>query len=493
MSFEDFNSATDVSVGSSIPKVQTGIRGLDDILMGGLPQGRTTIINGTAGTGKTVMAMEFLYRGALAGEPGLFISFEERAGDIRINAAAMGIDIASLEEEGKFRVIHAELPLDAVNSGEFDTSGLLAMIEGHAGLIGAKRIVLDAIDVFMSIFGDPRREREEISILHNRMRDLGMTTILTVKAGSEGRMIYPFLDFMADCVLFLDQRVSGQVRTRRLNVLKYRGSDFLSNEHPYVFSPNGIVLMPVSSLALEQLSFRKRVSSGHSRMDEILGGGYFVGSSILLAGPSGAGKTSLACIFAHAACNKGEKVLYVDFEVAREALVGAMRSIGLDLRLALDADSRLRIHTAMPESMGIEEHLLRIIDEMTLFSPHHLVVDAISACRRMGSERAAFDFVVRLMTECKSRGITCFYTNQIVNDQDPTYLSGLGLSSLVDTLIALEYFFEGQSLSRRLMVIKSRGTHHSMDFHQMNFTDHGLELKPIAGKTRRISGSEGRA
>jgi len=484
MSPENFSAATATSKGSSIPKALTGIQGLDDILMGGFPQGRTTIINGVAGTGKTVMAMEFLYRGALAGEPGLFISFEERAEDIRINAAGMGIDIASLEEGGKFRVIHAELPLDTVNSGEFDTSGLLAMIEGHVGLIGAKRIVLDAIDVLMSIFGDPRREREEISILHNRLRDLGMTTILTVKVGPEGKMIYPFLDFMADCVLFLDQRLTGQVRTRRLSVLKYRGSDFLSNEHPYVFSPNGIVLLPVSSSALEQLSFRERVSSGHPKMDEILGGGYFRGSSILLAGPSGIGKTSLACIFAHAACDKGEKVLYVDFEVAQEALVGAMQSIGLDLRPALDADSQLRIRTAMPESMGIEDHLLRIINEMNLFSPHHLVVDAISACRRMGSERAAFDFLVRLMTECKSRGITCLYTNQIRNQENLTRLSGMGISSLVDTIIALEYFFEGQGLNRRMMVIKSRGSDHSSAFHQMAFTDQGLELSRIAGKAR---------
>jgi circadian clock protein KaiC len=478
---ERLSAPTRPSESPSIPKAPTGIRGLDVILMGGFPLDRTTILSGTAGTGKTVMAMEFLYRGALEGNPGLFVSFEERAEDIRANASAMSMDLAALEKQSKLAVISAQVPHDAISTGDFDTRGLLAMIEGHAGLMGAKRIVLDAVDSLMSIFENPRREREEISILLNRLRDLAMTTIFTVKAEPGGQKLYSFLDFMADCVLFLDQRIEGQVRTRRLNVLKYRGSDFLNNEHPYVISPEGIVLLPVSSIHPEKLSFKERVSSGNDKLDQIMGGGYIKGSCILLAGPSGIGKTSLACTFAHAACNRGEKVLFVNFENSRESLVQAMQSIGLDMMPALEGDSRLRILEAMPESLGVEEHLLRIIDEMSLFTPLHLVVDAISACRRIGSDKAVFDFLLRLMTECKARGITCFFTNQIPNQDLLTQVSGQGISSLLDTIIVMGYFFEGQKLNRRLMVIKSRGSDHSKDFYQLALTDTGVRLSSVNG------------
>ena len=479
---ERLRTPTRPSESPSIPKAPTGIRGLDVILKGGFPLGRTTILSGMAGTGKTVMAMEFLYRGALEGDPGLFVSFEERAEDIRANASAMSMDLAALEKQSKLAVISAKMPHDAISTGDFDTRGLLAMIEGHAGLMGAKRIVLDAVDSLMSIFENPRREREEISILLNRLRDLAMTTIFTVKAESGGQKLYPFLDFMADCVLFLDQRIDAQVRTRRLSVLKYRGSNFLNNEHPYVLSPEGIVLLPVSSMHSEKLSFKERVSSGNDKLDQIMRGGYLRGSSILLAGPSGIGKTSLACIFAHAACNRGEKVLFVNFESSRESLVQAMQSIGLDMMPALEDDSRLRIIEAMPESLGIEQHLVKIIDEMTRFSPQHLVVDAISACQRMGSDKAVFDFLLRLLTECMARSITCFFTNQISNQEFMPQVGGLSISSLVGTIIVMEYFFEGNRLNRRLMVIKSRGSDHSKDFYQLALTDTGVRLSSFTGQ-----------
>jgi len=473
----------------SIPKAPSSIRGLDEILKGGFPLGRTTILSGTAGTGKTVMAMEFLYRGALEGHAGLFISFEERARDVRANACAMGMDPAALEEQSKLRIIHAEIPADAIKAGDFEARGLLAMIEGHAQLTGAKRIVLDAVDSLMSIFEDPRREREEIGFLLNRLRDLGMTTIFTVKAESGGLKIYPFLDFMADCVLFLDQRIEEQIRTRRLNVLKYRGSDFLSNEQPYVFSAEGLVFMPVSSMSLEQLPLAERVSSGIHKLNQLTGGGYIKGSCVLLNGPSGIGKTSLASSFAHAACSRGEKVLYVNFETSPETLVGSMQSIGLDMRPALDTDSRLRILSAMPESAGVEEHLLRIVDEMSGFSAHHLVVDAISACLRMGSGRVPFDFLARLITESRARGVTCVFTNQIRNQEYLTRMSGIGISSLVDTIIALEYFIQEQELKRRLIIIKSRGSDHSKQFHQLELSHTGLRLGRITGRESESPGS----
>ncbi len=481
------DESTHKEMPASIPKVQTCIRGLDEILFGGLPAERITIISGEAGSGKTVLAMEFIYRKALAGDPGIFLSFEESAGDLIANVAGMGMDIQSLENSGKLRVVHAEIPENTIHSGEFDTRGLLAMIEGHAGLIGARYVVIDAVDVLMWLFKDPEREREEIYSILSRLRKMGMTTIMTVKADPSGSKIYPFLDFMADCVLKLDQLMLNRVRTRSLSVMKYRGSNFLSNEHPYVFSKDGLVFLPLSSMSLEQFPFADRVSSGLAALDERLGGGYYKGSSVLLAGPTGSGKTSLACVFAHAACSRGEKVLYLDFEVAAEVLVSAVRSIGLDIKPAMEGETRLNIMTALPETLEVEQHLLRVINELERFKPDHLVIDAISAARRMGSEKDAFDFAVRLMLLCKVRNITSIFLNQTTSEEHLTEISGIGVSSLVDAIIALEYFYEEQSMSRRLAIIKSRGSAHSTNYCGMRITDAGIRLCEIRNKEDETS------
>ncbi|NLF30281.1 MAG: circadian clock protein KaiC [Planctomycetes bacterium] len=458
--------------GRPIEKVPTGIAGLDEVLLGGLPVGRTTLVGGGPGTGKTVLALEFLHRGALAGAPGVFVSFEERVNDLRANAGAMGMELSPLEAAGKLRLVHAAVPHDAVYAGQFDIQGLLAMLEGHTAAVGAGRLVIDAIDVLMRVFGDPDRERQELHILHQWLRDRGLTALLTAKAGGEGMRTYPFLDFMADCVLLLDQRIERQVRTRRLNVVKYRGSGFLSNEYPYVLSERGIVVMPISSASLRQAVVAERVSSGDAAFDALLGGGFQRGSCILLAGPSGAGKTTLAGIFVQAACRRGEGVLYVSFEEAATTLTGNLRSVGIDVQTPADA-GMLQIVTALPEAMGVEQHLLRVYDAIESSDPRHIVIDAISACRRMGSEQAAFDFCARLVTTCKQRGITCLYTNQTSDPRDVVELTGLGLSSLVDTLIALPFHDDGQRLRRRMVVIKSRGSAHSTGYQDFAITDNG--------------------
>ncbi len=473
---------------AGILKASTGVRGLDEILKGGLPVGRTTMLGGGPGTGKTVLAMELLYRWALADEPGVFVSFEERAEDLRANAAAMGLDVAALEADGKLAIVHADVPHGAVRSGEFDIKGLLAIIEGQARSLGARRIALDAIDVLMRIFGDPQQEREEMYVLHDWLRDRGMTVIFTVKADPSGRQVYPFLDFMADCVLFLDQRTEGQVRTRRLNVIKYRGSDFLSNEHPYILSPRGVVLMPVSCMSLEHEPPGGFVSSGHPELDTVLRGGYLRGTCVLLAGPSGSGKTTVACTFARAVCCNGEKLLYVGFEESEGALVSGMLSVGVDLRPALE-EGALKVLTALPESVGIEQHLLRIYDAIDDFGPNHLVVDAMSACGRMGSEEAAFDFLVRLLTRCKERGVTSVFTNQLTEAERVAELSGLGISSLVDTLVLLAYESRGRQLTRSLLVVKSRGVDHSLSHHRFRITSRGLELD-LSGEGADNRGAE---
>jgi circadian clock protein KaiC len=460
---------------SSIPKMPTGIRGLDSILDGGLPVGRTILLSGGPGTGKTVLAVELLYRFALAGEPGILLTFEEKADQIRTNAIAMGMNIADLENEGKLKILHVDVPHGAIRTGDYDIKGLLAIIEGQRKALGAKRIVIDAIDMLMRIFGDPVREREEMYILHDYLRELAITVILTVKMNHAQEQVYPFLDFMADCVLSLDQRMQGQVRTRRMKVLKYRGSRFLSNEHPFVLSAGGVVFMPVSSLSLDYRPSRKKVTSGNAGLDVVLGGGYHSGTCVMVAGLSGSGKTMVACTFAQAACADGDKVLFVDFEVPLNIQTDLMLSVGIDLRTAMERGS-LRMLNLLPESQGVEEHLLQILDSMESFQPDHVIIDAVSACRRMDSEEASFDFLLRLLTYCRERGMTCLLTNQVAGTEKPFGITRSDISSLMDTLVVLQYADNDGQVSRRLMVIKSRGVNHSMQYHQFTISDKGFDL-----------------
>jgi circadian clock protein KaiC len=463
----------------AIPKVPTGISGFDDVLHGGLPEGRTTLVSGGPGAGKSVLALEFLYPGALAGRPGIFVTFEESADAVRQNARALGWDLEALEQSGKLFLMHADVPADMVLSGEFSIGGLLAILAGKLNELEARCLVLDAVDVLMQVFRDPAREHNEFHALNNWLRQRSLTTVLTVKSAEDGAVLYPFLDFMADCVIRLDQRVDGQVATRRLRVLKYRGSGYFANECPFVIDATaevgGLSMLPVSAVALAQPPLETRVSTGVLSLDDLTGGGYWRGSCTLLVGASGTGKTTLACTFAAAACRRNEKVLFVSFEESAAALIQAMGNIGIDLGTPHDA-GRLRLLSAMPEALGVEEHLHQILRAMDAFAPDHLVVDAVSACRRMGSDHAPFDFLVRLLTHCKSRGITCLYTNQIIDHAEPQDASGIGIASLVDTLVQLRLVARDRALERDLLVIKSRGSNHSLLQHRFAITDEGLEL-----------------
>jgi circadian clock protein KaiC len=461
-----------------LPKAPTGIRGLDDVLLGGVPAGRTTLLTGGPGTGKTVVGVEFAYRGALAGEPAVVVSFEERADALRQNAATMGFDLAALEAAGALRVIDLELPTAAVRSGDFDISGLLAILGTQVEEIEARRILVDAIDQVVGRFVDAERERDQLTELQRWLRDRRLTALLTLKAAPGGELTYPHLAFLTDCVLHLDQRMEDQVRTRRLRVLKYRGSGFLSNEYPYVVTPNGVVVMPVSMIELEQPPPEARISSGDAVLDELLAGGFRAGTAVLIAGPTGAGKTTLASLFARAACSRAEPVLYVSFEEAEVSLMRTVRSAGIDLGSAVE-DGCLRIHAAMPEGRGVEEHLLAIVSALEEHHARHLVVDAISACRRIGSSRAAFDFLVRLMAEARRRHVTCIFTNQTPQLDEAHRIANVGISSLIDTVLVIRYVTRDGAFQRRLQVLKSRGSAHSNHFHRLDITDGGIVLSPL--------------
>jgi circadian clock protein KaiC len=292
----------------------------------------------------------------------------------------------------------------------------------------------------------------------------------------DGAFQYEFLDFMADCVIRLDHRVIGQVATRRLRVVKYRGSGFGTNEYPYVIGRSGIVLFPLTKAELAHQPLGPRVSSGLAGLDAMLDGGFRSTSCILITGRSGTGKTTLASTFVQAACGRGEKILYLSFEESREAMVTAMQSAGIDLVPAIRS-KRLLVQTALPESMGSDDHLIRALAAIDAFKPNHVTLDAISACVRMGSEQAAFDYLMRLVSILKERGITCIMTNQIsdVAGSDEE-LSGIGFSSVVDAVIQLRFVEAGPEINRQMLVIKSRGSAHSNRRESFVITSQGISF-----------------
>jgi len=481
-----------------IPKVPTKITGLDEILEGGLPRGRTTLVNGGPGSGKTVLGLEFLYRGAMAGEPGVFVTFEERAPAIRLNARSMGWDLAALEKTGKIAIIEARMPGEEILSGDFDIQGMLAIAGGHAKRIGAKRIVMDALDMLLRVYDDTKREHNELSRLHDWLSDRGLTSILSVKTHRDDNhgSQYEFLDFMADAVIRLDHRVVGQVATRRLRVIKYRGSGFGTNEYPYVFGEHGIVLFPLTMTELTHQPLGTKVSTGLKGLDLMLDGGFRRASCILISGNSGTGKTTLASTFTRAACRRGERVLYLNFEESKEAMISGMLSPGIDLRPYIRSHNLL-IQTAMPESRGSDDHLNRVIEVIESFKPSHMVLDAVSACIRMGSEQAAFDFMMRLISVVKERGITTVLTNQVNNGNNEEEISGIGFSSVVDAVVQLRFVETDQEVKRQIFIVKSRGSAHSNRRQFYVITDNGIEFpdtpqRPPAQprKTRRKVGSK---
>lgn len=462
----------------SIPKVVTRIHGLDEILEGGLPEGRITAVVGGPGAGKTVIGLEFAYRSALAGEPCIFASFEERASELRRNALSMGWDLQRLENTGTLFLIDSRPGPDVIRAGEYNLNGLLAILEGKSEAMHARRLVIDSMDVILRVFEDSTRQQDELYQLTDWLNKKAISAILTARMISETNKFtsHQFLEFAADCLIKMDARVDGQVATRRLRVAKYRGSSFGSNEYPYIIRQGGLFLLPISTMELKHAALREPVSSGSPEIDEVLGGGYRRASSILVTGSAGTGKTTLLSTFAEAACKRGEKVLFVNFEESVEAMTSAMSSINIDLG-PFFMDKTLQMITAMPESMGAEEHFFRVFQAIEQFEPDHVLVDAVSATLRIGTPQAAFEYMMRLVNTCKERGITALMSNQgggsMINMEQS---SNLGISTLVDALLLLRYVRKDAEIGRVLLVVKSRGMAHSNQYHEFRITDQGISL-----------------
>jgi circadian clock protein KaiC len=465
-----------VSPKTILKKSPTFIPGLDEVLEGGLPTNRTTMISGGPGSGKTLFGMEFLYRGALAGEPGIFVSFEEPLDQLRENAATLGWDLAALERENKLFIMDGRMSAESVVSGDFSLKGLLSIVAGKAKEMGAKRVFVNAPVVVIRYFDKTQQVRIEMHALVAWLQGLSLTAVMTTVPHRDSTYLEDFFDSMADCVIRMEARVQNQVTVRRLRVIKLRGSGFGRNEYPYVITDSGLRVAPISGVQLKHKRLGEQISTGLARFDPLLAGGYRRGCCILAAGQPGTGKTLLATTFVEAACNRGEKVLFVSYEESEEALIGNMQSAGVELQPHLEAD-RLRFITSMPEAMGAEEHLIRLTDELESYAPAHVVVDAISACERMGGRAAAFDYMVRVLSACKHRGITIMLVNQTFGVASSMEISGHGISSMVDTLIYLSYADGAGETNRLLQILKSRGSEHSNQKHEYVITAGGIQLK----------------
>ncbi|RLC32592.1 MAG: KaiC 1 [Deltaproteobacteria bacterium] len=473
-----------------LEKASTYIKGLDEILEGGLPRGRTTVISGSPGSGKTLLALEFLYRGALAGEPGIFICFEEPVKHLRENAATLGWDLSALERENRLVLLGGHIKPDTLVSGDFSLKGLLAVASGKGREIGAKRIVIDALEVALRLFDEPQQVRNEMHMLNDWLRQPGLAAVLTTRPPKRaGASVYEdFFDSMGDCVIVLDNRVDGQIATQRLRVVKYRGSGFARNEYPYVITNTGIHTAPVSTVGLRHKPLGEKISTGIAPLDDILDGGYRRASCVLLAGMPGTGKTILCSTSVSAACERGEKVLYISFEESEDALVENVLSTGVALKPHIESE-QLRMLASFPEAMGAEEHYIRALEAIEELSPAYVVVDAISACARMGGQQAAFEYLMRLLNACKERGITILMVNQTASD-DITEISGNNISSMVDTVISLAYKVDYGEITRLLHVLKSRGSRHSNQQREFVITDDGIQiLDPYLGEGEVLTGT----
>jgi len=464
----------------SLPKCPTGIRGFDEITAGGLPKGRPTLVAGSAGSGKTLFSMEFLVRGAFEhGEPGVFMSFEENARELAQNVASLGFDLAGLSARKKILVDHVRVERSEIEeTGEYDLEGLFVRLAHAIDSIGAKRVVLDTVE---SLFGGFRNEgilRSELKRLFGWLKEKGVTSVITGERGEKTITRHGLEEYVADCVILLDHRVTAQVSTRRLRVVKYRGSSHGSNEYPFLISEQGIFLVPVTSMGLDYKVSTERVPSGNSRLDAMFEGkGYYRGSSIFVTGTPGAGKTSIASAFTEAACRRGEKCIFFSFEESKDQLFRNMRSIGIDLS-RWDSKGLLHIHATRPTFSGLEAHLLMMHRLAHEIRPKIIVIDPISNLIEVGEQTEVKSMLSRLIDYYKANKITILFTSLVVKGVNED-TSGVGISSLMDTWIQVKDIESNGEHNRGLVVLKSRGMSHSNQIREFVLTDKGIRLLDI--------------
>ena len=469
----------------TVPKAPTGIQGLDEVTGGGLPRGRPTLVCGGPGCGKTILAMQFLMNGVRRyREPGVFLSFEETVEDLTLNLASLGFDPRPLVARRKLSLDHVRVePHEILETGAYDLEGLFIRLGYAIDSIGAKRVALDTIETLFSGLSDTRLLRAELRRLFVWLKSKGVTAIVTGERGSSGMTRHGLEEYITDCVILLDHRVVEQNATRRLRVVKYRGSDHGANESPFFIDDTGISVLPITSLGLQHKVSRGRLSAGVPGLDEMLGGkGYLRGSSVLVSGSAGSGKTSLAGYFVDAACRRGESALYFAFEESTPQIVRNLRSIGLDLDPWL-REGLLRVHAARPTTSGLEGHLNamhRLIEETRT---RVVVVDPISNLISVGTSIEVRAMLARLIDFMKVRRATALFTS-LTADEGRAAAADIGISSFMDTWLVLRNSEVNGERNRMLNVLKSRGMPHSNQVREFVLTDRGIELVDVARDAR---------
>jgi circadian clock protein KaiC len=461
-----------------LPKAPTGIQGLDEITEGGLPRGRATLVCGGAGCGKTLLAIEFLVRGATEfGEPGVFVAFEETAEELAQNVRSIGFDLDALVAQKKLVVDFVRIERSEIEeTGDYDLEGLFVRLGYAIDSIGAKRVALDTVETLFSALSGTAILRAELRRLFGWMKAREVSAIITGERGEGTLTRFGLEEYVSDCVISLDHRVHDEISTRRLRIVKYRGTTHGTNEYSFLIDEHGFSVMPLTSVGLEHPASDERVSTGIPRLDAMLGGkGCFRGSTILLSGMSGSGKTSIAAQFVDAACARGERCLYVAFEESRQQITRNMRSIGLDLERWIQK-GLLRIHPTRSTRYGLEMHLVTIEKLAVEMNAQVLVLDHIGNLTRAGNEHETAIMLVRLIDFLKMKGITAIFAHMIARDEHVTDATDLDVSSLVDTWLSLRDIESNGERNRALYVLKSRGMAHSNQVREFRLTDHGVEL-----------------
>lgn len=463
-----------------LKKAVTGIKGLDEVTQGGLPRGRPTLVCGSAGSGKTLFAIEFVVRGARDfDEPGVFVAFEETPEELGTNVASLGFDLAGLVAKKKLAVDYIYIdPNEYEETGEYDLEGLFVRLGYLIDSVGAKRIAIDTIEALFGGFTNQAILRAEIRRLFRWLKQREVTAIITAERGQSGSMTRHGLEeYVSDAVIMLDHRVIEQVATRRLRVLKYRGSIHGTNEYPFLIDQEGLSVLPITSLGLEHQVSSERVSTGVERLDTMLAGGYFRGSSTLISGTAGTGKSSLAAHFADACCGRGERCLYFAFEESVHQIVRNMRSIGVDLQRWLD-QGLLEIKASRPSFSGLEMHLARMHSLIDERKPDAVVVDPVTNLMEVGDQGEVTAMLTRLIDFLKSRNVTALFTS-LTRGGTNTESTDVGISSLMDTWLVINYLENSGERTRTLQVLKSRGTPHSNQVREFVLTDQGVQILDV--------------
>jgi len=462
-----------------LPKTPTGITGLDEVTGGGLPKGRPTLVCGPAGCGKTLLAMEFLVRGVtLFDEPGVFVSFEESSEDLIANVTSLGFDLAKLEAEGKLVIDHVNVEGAEIDeTGDWDLEGLFLRLGVAIDAVGAERVVIDTIETLFGAFTNTAVLRSELRRLFGWLKDRGVTAVITGERGDGTLTRHGIEEYVSDCVIVLDHRVTEQTSTRRLRILKYRGSLHGTNEYPFLIGESGVSVMPITSQALHSRVSTERLSTGVPRLDSMLGdGGYFKGSTVLVNGTAGTGKSTLASKFCDATCGAGARAVYFSFEESQAEIVRNMSSVGIDLQRWVDADL-LRFRCFRPSVLGLEAHLFAMQKFIGEFDPAVVVMDPISDLLRIATGDDVAAMLTRQVDFLKAKGVTALFTS--LNSVADPARANQQMASHVDTWLLVKTTEGNGEINRLLYVLKSRGTAHSNQIREFLLTNHGIELADV--------------